>query len=139
MEIKQATEKEDFLNCWPVVKELRPHLSPEQYVEMVLQMLDETYQIVFIEEDGNAVSFCGFRYTTMFHRGKCIYIDDLCTLPSARGKGYAATLLNYVIEKAKAEEVQSVHLDSGHQRFDAHRLYLNRGFNITAHHFALTL
>jgi len=84
-------------------------------------------------------SFCGFRYVTMLHRGRSIYIDDLATLPQERGKGYGAALLKFVINKAKAEMLQSIHLDSGHQRYDAHRLYLNHGFKMTSHHFALDL
>jgi hypothetical protein len=47
--------------------------------------------------------------------------------------------LDYVLEEAKKQELQSIHLDSGHQRHDAHRLYLNFGFSITSHHFAMEL
>ena len=35
--------------------------------------------------------------------------------------------------------VDQVHLDSGPQRHDAHRLYLNHGFKIIGHHLALNL
>ena len=139
MEIKQAKEKEDFLKCWEVVHELRPHLEQEQYLTLILYMLDEGYRLIYIEENGKAVSFCGYRFTTMLHRGRSIYIDDLCTLPEARAKGYANQLLKYVRKQAQKEELQSVHLDSGHQRHDAHRLYLNFGFKITSHHFTMNL
>src|SRR5215213_4037741 len=135
MEIKLAETKEDFLKCWDVVHELRPHLDQEQYLTLMLYMLDEGYKMIFIEEDGLGVCFCGYRYTTMLHRGRSIYIDDLCCLPSSRGKGYAGSLLKHVIEEAKKDEMKSVHLDSGHQRYDAHRLYLNHRFKITSHHF----
>jgi ribosomal protein S18 acetylase RimI-like enzyme len=139
MEIKQAKEKDDFLMCWDVVHELRPHLNQEQYLTLILYMIDEGYKMIYIEENSKAVSFCGYRVTTMLHRGRSIYIDDLCTLPEARGKGHAKALLDYVLKKARSEELQSVHLDSGHQRHDAHRLYLNSGFKITSHHFAIDL
>ena len=137
MEIKQAKEKEDFLKCWEVVQELRPHLDQDRYLTLMLYMIDEGYKLIFIEEDGKGVSFCGYRRTTMLHRGRSIYIDDLCTLPEARGKGHANALLNCVLEEAAKEELQSIHLDSGHHRHNAHRLYLNFGFNMTSHHFAL--
>jgi ribosomal protein S18 acetylase RimI-like enzyme len=139
MEIKRATEKEDFLKCWKVVYELRPHLSQERYLVLILHMIDEGYKLIYIEENGKGVSFCGYRVTTMLHRGRSIYIDDLCTLPEARGKGHAKALLDYVLKEAKKEELQSIHLDSGHHRHDAHRLYLNFGFKITSHHFAMYL
>jgi GNAT superfamily N-acetyltransferase len=139
MEIKQAKGKDDFLMCWDVVHELRPHLDQEQYLTLILYMIDEGYKMIYVEENGKAVSFCGYRVTTMLHRGRSIYIDDLCTLPEARGKGHAKALLDYILGKARSEELQSVHLDSGHHRHDAHRLYLNSGFKITSHHFAIEI
>lgn len=139
MKIKQAKEREDFLKCWEVVHELRPHLDQEQYFKLILHMIDEGYKLIFIEENGKGVSFCGYRPTTMLHRGRSIYIDDLCTLPEARGKGHAKALLDYVLKEAGKEKLQSIHLDSGHHRYDAHRLYLNFGFKITSHHFAMEL
>jgi len=139
MEIKQAIEKEDFLKCWEVVHHLRPHLDQDRYLVLMLYMIDEGYKLIYIEEDGKAVSFCGYRVTTMLYRGRSIYVDDLCTLPEARGNGYAKALLNCVINNARKEELHTIHLDSGHQRFNAHRLYLNLGFKITSHHFAMDL
>lgn len=139
MEIKTATEKEDFLKCWEVVHELRPHLDEDKYLTLMLYMLDEGYKMIYIEENGKAVSFCGYRITTMLHRGRSVYIDDLCTLPEVRGKGHGKALLDCVLKHAKKEELKSIHLDSGHHRHDAHRLYLNFGFKITSHHFAIDL
>jgi GNAT superfamily N-acetyltransferase len=139
MEIKQALSKEDFMNCWEAVHELRPHLTEDQYLHLVLHMLDESYRMLFIEWEGKAVSICGYRFVTMLHRGRSIYIDDLYTLEAARGKGCATTLLQHVINEARENNFQSVHLDSGPLRFDAHKLYLNKGFRITAHHFSLEL
>lgn len=134
-----ATSKEDFLRCWAVVHELRPHLNQDQYLTLMLYMIDEGYKMIYIQESGRAVSFCGYRVTTMLHRGRSIYIDDLCTLPEARGKGHGRALLDHVLNEARHNELQSVHLDSGHHRHAAHKLYLNTGFRITSHHFALEL
>ena len=139
MEIKQAATREDFLKCWDVVHELRPGLTEESYLTLMLYMIDEGYKMIFIEENGRPLSFCGYRTTTMLYRGRSIYIDDLCTLPEARGKGHGGILLKHVIEEAKREGLQSIHLDSGHWRHDAHRLYLNHGFKINSHHFVMEL
>jgi ribosomal protein S18 acetylase RimI-like enzyme len=137
MEIKLATEKQDFLKCWEVVKVLRPALDQDRYLTLMLYMLDEGYKMIYIEDNGRVVSFCGYRLITMLYRGRSLYIDDLCTLPEARRRGYGRALLNYVFNEAKEEELQSIHLDSGHQRHGAHKLYLNSGFRISSHHFEL--
>ena len=70
-------------------------------------------------------------------RGKYIYIDDLSTLPEFRGKGYAGQLLDWIFEYAQKEKFEQVHLDSGvsDSRSDAHRLYLNKRFQIASLHF----
>jgi GNAT superfamily N-acetyltransferase len=102
-------------------------------------MQEESYTLIYIEENGRGVSACGFRYLTTLFEGRYIYIDDLTTLPEARGKGYAGALFDYVVEKAKSEGLPAVHLDSGHQRYDAHRLYLNKKMKIVYHHFRLEL
>lgn len=136
MEIKQAKDKEDFQKCWEVVRELRPHLDPDRYLTFMLYMIDEGYKLIYIELDGKVASICGYRPMTKLYTGRIIYIDDLSTLPEARGKGFASLLLKHVFELAKKEEMNGVHLDSGHMRFDAHRLYLNEGFRITSHHFS---
>ncbi|MDJ1502555.1 GNAT family N-acetyltransferase [Xanthocytophaga agilis] len=139
MEVQLAHTEKDFLKCWEVIHALRPHLTIEEYLALLTKMTQSGYSLIFIEDGDKAAAALGFRYMTMFYAGNIIYIDDLTTLPESRGKGYASTLLDYIIEKAKNEGLNGVHLDSGHQRFDAHRLYLNKGFRITCHHFQLDL
>lgn len=139
MEIKLCTSETDIAKCWQVLFELRPHLLAVEFVPMVSEMISEGYQLAFIEEGGKAIAAIGYRYLQYLYNGKHIYIDDLSTLPAARGKGYAGKLLDFVEAEARAKGYQAVTLDSGHQRFDAHRLYLNKGFKIVAHHFSKTL
>ena len=139
MKIKLCTTESDIAKRWQVLFELRPHLPAAEFVAMVTEMISEGYQLAFIEEDGNAVAAIGYRYLQYLYNGKHIYIDDLSTLPAARGKGYASKLLDFVEAEASAKGYKAVTLDSGHHRFDAHRLYLNKGFKIVAHHFSKTI
>ena len=139
MEIKKCTSDNDIAKCWQVIVELRPHLIESEFINTVKEMVSEGYQLAFIEEDGKAAAAIGYRYLQYLYNGKHIYIDDLSTLPAARGKGYGGKLLDFVEAEAKAKGYKVVTLDSGHQRFDAHRLYLNKGFKIVAHHFSKTL
>ena len=139
MEIRIAKTDEDILRCFKVLKELRPHLHSDSYLSTVKKMMAEGYLLAYIEENNIAVAAVGFRYLQLLYNGRQYYIDDLSTLPENRGKGHAGKLLDYVIDLARKEGFAAVTLDSGHQRFDAHRLYLNRGFKIVAHHFAKNL
>lgn len=139
-QIKFAKTNEDVLKCWKVMHELRPHLKNEkEFLKRIKQQQTNGYQLIFIEKNGIAVSACGFRILEFLAWGKILYIDDLTTLPQQRGKGYAGKILDWIFNHAKENDCDEVHLDSGHQRYDAHRLYLNKKFRIIDHHFARKL
>ncbi len=139
MEVQIADTKEKILKCWPVISELRPHLSLEQFLNVTELMQSEGVQMVFIEDGGNAICAGVFRMNYYFYRGKNIYIDDLSTLPAYRSKGFGKIILNWIKDFAIKNNCNNIHLDSGHHRYDAHRLYLNYGFKIASHHFVMDL
>ncbi|WP_044173966.1 GNAT family N-acetyltransferase [Flectobacillus major] len=140
MQVKLVENEQDLQRCFEVLKALRPHLDLAQFITLYTQMQQESYQIAFVEEDDNTVlSAIGFRFMTMLYTGKIIYIDDLSTLPASRGQGRASLLLDYVIDLAENNGCNAVHLDSGHHRHDAHRLYLQKRFKIASHHFSLDI
>lgn len=135
MNIQTARTGADIRKCWPVMLLLRPHLQEAAFVPLVQEMMQEGYELAFIEEDGIAVAAIGFRYQQKLFDGKQIYVDDLTTLEAHRGKGYAGQLLDYVFDLARQRGYACVTLDSGPSRHDAHRLYLNKGFRISSMHF----
>ena len=139
MKITEAKTDEQIMKCWQVMHELRPHLAEENFISLIKEMQSEGYRLAFIEENGIAVAAIGFRYLQFLYNGKHFYIDDLSTLPSHRKKGFGAQLLDYVFELAKENGYDVVTLDSGHHRHEAHRLYLNKGFQISSHHFSKRL
>lgn len=138
-QIKHATTNADIEKCWEVVKVLRPHLRKENYLSQVRSMMQEGYQMIYIDGEPHAAAFAGFRNMHMLYSGEIIYIDDLSTLPEYRGKGFGGKLLDYVHKLAAETGKKSVHLDSGYHRNDAHRLYLNKGYKIASHHFVKEL
>lgn len=127
----------DIRKCRRAVQALRPSLADELYFEAVKKTLADNRQIVFIEENGEAASIAVFETGYNLFRGDYIYIDDLSTLPEQRGKGFAGILIDWILDFAKKENYTQVHLDSGvsEARTDAHRLYLNKRFQVTSLHF----
>ncbi|MEO7768501.1 MAG: GNAT family N-acetyltransferase [Ferruginibacter sp.] len=139
MEILLATNEEEILKCWNVMKVLRPHLSENEFVSMVIEMISAGYHLAYIEEDNIAVSAIGYRFQQYLFNGRHCYIDDLATVPGRTGKGYAGKLIDYVVEICKQKGLTSVTLDSGFNRMDAHRLYLQKRFEISSLHFSKKL
>jgi GNAT superfamily N-acetyltransferase len=139
MKIQIAKTGEDILKCWDVLFILRPHLVQAEFVATVQEMISEGYILAFIEKDGKAVAAVGYRYLQYLYIGKHFYIDDLSTLESERGNGYGGLLIDYVEQQAIKNNFAAVTLDSGYTRNTAHRLYLNKGFVLAAHHFVKKL
>lgn len=140
--IQEAKNDSEILKCFLVMKELRPYLEEQSFVEKVKRMQGLAYRLIYIpNHDGVALAAAGFRITELLHWGKAIYIDDLTTMQSERSKGFASRLLDYIEQVAIENSCGQIHLDSGCQasRYDAHRLYLKKGFNITSHHFAMII
>lgn len=93
----------------------------------------------FDPDDTAAAAVAGFRSIANLAWGDILYIDDLSTRADVRRRGYGAALLEAVAAEAARLGCDAVHLDSGHQRHDAHRVYLASGYRITSHHFARDL
>lgn len=143
MTIQTAKTPEQLRRVYPVIKELRPHLSEEQFVEQAQrQMQTQGYILIYVEDaHGNTAAAAGYRAVEMLHWSKVLYIDDLVTAEAFRGHGFADHLFNYIEHEARNQGFAAVHLDSGTHsgRWDAHRFYLKHGMNITSYHFVKDL
>ncbi len=136
--IQPMKTTEEIQSCYTVIRQLRPHLIEEQaFIKQVQRQFAEGYRLTCWQEEGKVKALIGFRILEFLAWGKVLYIDDLITDSETRRNGHGGRLLKWVIEQAKKENCDQVHLDSGPQRHDAHKLYLNHGFKIIGHHFAL--
>ena len=134
-----ADTPEQVGRCSSVMRELRPHIKAIDFAARVLQQQTEGYHLAFLELDGVVRSVAGFRIFNLLFSGRTLYIDDLVTHDSDRSRGFGAALFDWLVEYAKKEGCAHLTLDSGVQRFAAHRFYLKRGMDITSHHFDLKL
>lgn len=139
-EVHLATTDEQIRSCYKVMHQLRPHLTSEQaFIEQVQRQIQEGYHLAYSQDNKQVKALAGFRFLEFLAWGKVIYIDDFVSDSITRRNGFGSKLLKWVINEAKKAKCHQVHLDSGPQRHDAHRLYLNHGFKIIGHHFALEM
>lgn len=134
-EIKIAITDNEIASCWEAISVLRPMLEKEHFVSLIKDLQKEGYQLLYIQEEGITVAIAGYRIYTMLYCGKMLYLDDLSTLETHRGKGYASKLLNHLKEIALEQNCVSIQLDSGPSRTTAHKLYFKEDFTISAYHF----
>lgn len=130
-----------ILDTWPVMHQLRPHISAEAYLPMVRRMMaSDGYRLAAATDDAGEVrAVAGYRMMEMLYCGRILYVDDLVTDDRARSRGFGKALLDWMTAHARGQGCAQLHLDSGVQRAGAHRFYFREGMTITAYHFTLPL
>jgi GNAT superfamily N-acetyltransferase len=142
MSIRELAPSETHL-AYEAMRELRPNIGTE--TEFAARVNDVQrpagYRIVASFDDGEpaAAAAAGFHIRDMLAWGHYLYVEDLVTRRAARRGGHATLLLDWVRVEAEHRGCDSLQLDSGSQRHDAHRLYLARGYRITGFHFGQLL
>ena len=125
------------------MRALRTHYEDEsEFVSRVDEVQrPQGYRMVGAFDGERCVAVAGFRVIHNLAWHDALYVDDLSTLPEARGRGYGRALLEWCKEEGRRLGCTQFHLDSGvgPEREDAHRLYFNTGLRITSYHFAAPL
>lgn len=138
--IAVAEIPDEVRRCYPVMRELRTDLSNEQeFLERVARQQEQGYRLAFLESDGQVRAVAGYRLLESLFSGKNLYVDDLVTRDADRSHGYGGQLLDWLIEQARANKCETFELDSGVQRFDAHRFYFSKRMSISSYHFRIKL
>jgi GNAT superfamily N-acetyltransferase len=137
--ISLAQKDEEITACRAVMSELRTHLVESEFLERVKFQQRRGYQLCYLAEEGVVRSVAGFRIIENLASGRVLYIDDLVTDSSARSAGFGQQLFNWLMDQAITSGCDTLELDSGVQRFDAHRFYLRNRMHIVSHHFRINL
>jgi GNAT superfamily N-acetyltransferase len=133
-----AKTRADVRRCYPVMRELRPHFkTAEKFVDQAMRQGRDGYLLAFVEEDGEIRAVAGYRFSESLFAGKFLYVDDLVTRDRDRSRGFGGQLLDWLIDQARRSGCAQLELDSGVQRFDAHRFYLVKRMKIASHHFSI--
>lgn len=138
--IRLAESDDDVLRCFPVMAELRPHLSRDEFLPRIRRMQGENgFLMAFVEEGGDVRAVAGFRYLDLLFSGLTLYVDDLVTDPRHRSSGHGRALLGWLRDQARARGCATLTLDSGVQRIEAHRFYFRERMSIQGYHFSMPL
>src|SRR4051812_37410117 len=140
LHIALARTPTEIGRCFDVMRELRTHFTDQKkFVKQVQRQQRDGYFLAFIEYEGKVRAVAGYRFIEWLFSGRFLYVDDLVTRASDRSLGYGAGLMDWLVERAREAKCTSVDLDSGVQRFDAHRFYFMRRMTIRSYHFSLPI
>ncbi|RKQ30797.1 GNAT family N-acetyltransferase [Oceanobacillus halophilus] len=122
--IRELKLEKDIREAFPVIRQLRTHLSESEYLNLVLDAQQyDCYKMFALNVDGEMVAVTGFKPMITLYYGRFVWVCDLVTDSEHRSNGYGEQLLSYVHNWAIENKYDRVALSSGLQRQDAHRFY----------------
>ncbi|MER7760567.1 GNAT family N-acetyltransferase [Streptomyces sp. NPDC097619] len=120
----------------PVLRELRPHLTPELFGEVYERGYPQGLRFsAAYTDDGRCAGASGWRIVDNTASLRKLYVDDLVTSESVRSTGVGQALLAHLQAHAEAAGCYDFNLDSGTHRTRAHRFYFRERMEITAFNF----
>ena len=123
MEIRRLTSYDDLKRAFPVMRELRTHLTEEAFFDVLDEMTREGYELWGLLRDEDVLALAGIAFRTNFYYGRYVWVFDLVTTSHARSQGYGAALLKQIEDMAAQRGCDAIALSSGVERIDAHRFY----------------
>ena len=139
MKVRIVETEADVLKIAEVMLQLRNTFNRDTLIAEIYQQRELGYQIAYVESGDEVLCVAGFVVGMKLAWGKHIYVDDLVTAERHRSKGAGRLMIEWLKSHARELGCRQLHLDSGVQRFAAHRFYLREGFNISSHHFSIHL
>lgn len=122
--IKNLSTKDEIIDTFPVMSQLRTHLDLNAYVGLVMEAMEkEEYKLYALVDADEIVAVVGFQPMITLYYGRYIWVCDLVTDASKRSSGYGEELLQFVEDWAKENKYECIALSSGLQRTQTHRFY----------------
>ena len=126
--IRRVELESELAAIFLLVAQLRPRVaraSAEAFVAQVRRQTSDGYAAAAGYVDGEPVVYAGYRPACTLARGPHLFVDDLVTHESARGRGYGRAMLRWLAREALNLGLARVHLDS---RDTARGFYEKVGF-----------
>jgi ribosomal protein S18 acetylase RimI-like enzyme len=124
-----ATHDDELLACFPAMSQLRPRLTDSKHFVATCRQMEQTgYRILAAwNDDATVLALAGYRLQENFVFGRFVYVNDLVTIESARGRGLGARLIAQVSVIAVKEGASRLVLDTGLANTKAQRFYFRAG------------
>ena len=134
-----AATDEEVAACYPVMAELRPQISADEFVERIKHQTQIADYRLACLIDSEVKAVAGYRISQNLAWGNFLYVDDLVTRAQDRSRGFGGVLLDWLFDEAVAHGCARLELDSGVQRAEAHRFYFSKRMTVTSFHFGRSL
>ena len=125
MDVRELRTDAEIEAAFPLMSVLRERVRQESFLSEVRRQQIEGYRLFGGFAGNRLVCLAGVRRSHTLARGEHLFVDDLVTMESERGQGHAGRMLRHLAERAKAEGLHRMYLDS---RATAKGFYAKVGF-----------
>lgn len=125
MTFRELRSDAEILSAFPLMAMLRARIRRDTFLAEVRRQQQDGYELVGGFEEGRLVTLAGVRRTHTLSRGEHLFVDDLVTDESVRGRGYGRLTIEWLSERARNEGLSRLYLDS---RLTARGFYEKNGF-----------
>jgi GNAT superfamily N-acetyltransferase len=139
-EIRPVETERDVAACFPLMRQLRPHLASEdEFVTRWRRQSAAGYRLIALWRADAPVALAGFRVQENLVHGVHLYVDDLVTDESARGAGHGRLMMDRLKAEALALGCTRLLLDTPLTNALGHRFYFRQGLLARALRFSIDL
>ena len=139
MLVRELVDKEEMLSYLPVLNELYPSLTAEEYSRELDEMLPCRYGQVAAFEEEECIAICGFWIGNKLWIGKYLELDNIIVRASHRSQGVGKLMFDFLERKAVEQQCKMLSLDSYTSNFKAHKFFYNEGYAPKGFHFVKLL
>ena len=125
MDIRQLDADADLVAAFSLMAQLRPHLKEAEFVSVIRRQRADGYRLFGGFDGGRLVALAGLRVAHTLSRGPHLFVDDLVTDETHRGRGYGKAMVLWLRTYAGEQGLPAVCLDS---RDTARGFYERVGF-----------
>ncbi|MFT4268854.1 MAG: GNAT family N-acetyltransferase [Xenophilus sp.] len=131
---------QDYLACFDVMHELRPHLSDAAaFAAQACRQARQGYRLLAAWQGGQVMGLAGYRVQENLLYGRFFYVDDLVAVASARRQGLGGLLIEALREEAQRQDCAHLVLDTALGNALAQRFYFRQGLLPKGLHFSQAL
>lgn len=135
MEVIEFKDKEGMLEHFPLIQEMYPDITFEEYSAELDEMIPHKYGQIGIYENGECLGLSGYWFGTKLWCGKYLECDNVIVSEKHRNKGVGELLFSVLKEKAQLLGCTMLALDSYTDNFKAHKFFYQQGYIPRGFHF----
>lgn len=140
VDIRPAATAAHWEACFPVMRELRPHLTgPAELIVRLHRQAEQGYRLLAAWRDGVVIGAAGYRMQENLIRGRFCYVDDLVVTEIEQRNGLGARLLDAVTVEARRAGCLRLTLDTALDNLLGQRFYFRYGMLPASLRFGLQL